>query len=64
MTDETEPQDVAGDGASVDQSAMAAEARKTALTAEVAGVDPETAIRQARGQVPRGRTERPTTTAG
>jgi hypothetical protein len=54
----------ADDGASVDLAATAAESRKAALTAEAGAVDPEAAVRQARAQAPRGRTERPTSTAG
>jgi hypothetical protein len=46
------------------ESEKAAAERKAALTAEVSTDDPEVAIRQARAQSPRGRTERPTTTAG
>lgn len=54
----------ADDGATVDLAATAAESRKAALTAEAGSADPEAAVRQARAQAPRGRTERPTSTAG
>lgn len=48
----------------VPEVAKAAADRKAALTAEVTTTDPEAAKRHARTQSPRGRTDRPSNTAG
>ena len=46
------------------EAVKAAADRRAALTAEVTTDDPEAAKRHARTQAPRGRTERPSNTAG
>lgn len=43
---------------------QAAVDRKAALTREAGTADVDAAVRHARAQAPRGRTERPTSTAG
>jgi hypothetical protein len=46
------------------EAVRAAEERRAALTAETTTDDPEAATRHARQQAPRGRTDRPSNTAG
>lgn len=52
------------ESAAKDEQVKAAADRRAALTGEVSTDDADAAVRQARTQAPRGRTERPTTTAG